>query len=95
MPPKKISATKKSYTDSFKVKLGSTTFVYTILEMRQMMMAAFDEMEADGITHVKCCNLYVPPVDAKGSPITRVKGRELEERAIPHPYRSAADEHGV
>ena len=96
MPPRKSTrTTKKTFTDSFKVKLGSSTFIYTLVELRQMMMELVDGLEADGITHVKACSLYVPPVDAKGLPVTRVRGRDLEERNIPHPYRSAADEHGA
>jgi hypothetical protein len=96
MPPKKTTRhTKRTYTDSFKTKLGSSTFIYTTVELRQMMMEAVDAMEADGITHVKACSLYVPPVDAKGHPVTHVRGRPLEERLVNHPYRSAADEHGV
>jgi hypothetical protein len=87
--------TKKTYADSFKTKLGSSTFIYTTVELRQMMMEAVDAMEADGITHVKACSLYVPPVDAKGQPVTHVRGRELEEKLIAQPYRSAADEHGA
>ena len=96
MPPKKPPRhTKRTYTDSFKVKLGSSTFVYTIFEMRQMAMAAFDGMEAVGITHAKACTMYVPPSDPKGQSVTHVMGRPLEEMLIPQPYRSAADEHGA
>jgi hypothetical protein len=94
MPPRKRTA-KKNLTDSCKYKLGSTTFIYTVVELRQMMMLAADDLEAAGITHVKPCNLYVSPVDAKGSPITHVRGEPLEDKTIAHPYRSAADEHGA
>lgn len=96
MPPRKTTrTTNKTYTDSFKTKLGSSTFIYTVTEMRQMMMVAFDEMEADGITHLRACSLYVPPVDAKGNPITRVRGRPLEERLVPQPPSCAADDYGA
>jgi|GEM_PF-5776860 len=94
-PPKKTHQSKKSYADSFKVKLGSRTVVYTVFEMRQMTMAAFDLAEADGITHLKACNLYMPVVDAKGDPVTHVRGHPLEDKLIAAPYRSAADEHGL
>jgi hypothetical protein len=94
-PRKSYRTVKKNLPDSFKYKLGSTTFIYSIVEFRQMMMLAADEMEAAGITHVKPCNLYVSPVDAKGNSITLVRGEPLENKTIAHPYRSAADEHGA
>jgi hypothetical protein len=96
MPPRKSTrTTKRNFTESFKVKLGSSTFIYTTVELRQMMMETCDQLEADGITHVKACSLYIPPVDAKGMAVTRVRGHELEDRIIAQPYRSAADEHGA
>jgi len=94
-PRKTTRTTKKSYTDSFRVKLGSSTFVYTVFEMRQMSMEAYDQMEAVGITHLKACLEYHHPVDEKGNPIVRLRGQPLEDVNIPGPYRSAADEHGL
>jgi hypothetical protein len=94
-PRKYTRSTKKTYTDSFKVKLGSATVVYTVFEMRQMDMASYDQMEADGITHLKACTQYHHPVDAKGNPVTHVRGQQLEDKHIPAPYHSAADEHGL
>jgi len=95
MPPKKTYRPKKSLPDSFKMKLGGAGNIFTTAELRAMAMEAVDHLEAAGITHVKPCNLYIPPVDAKGEPIVRVRGEALQDVVIPAPYRSAADEHGL
>jgi hypothetical protein len=95
MPPKKPYRQKNSTTDSFRIKIGGSGNIWAIAELRAMLMEAVDRIEAAGITHVKPCYLYIPPVDAKGSPIVRVLGQELEDMVIPAPYRSAADEHGL
>ena len=95
MKPKRTYRPKKSTTDSFRIKIGGSGNIWTIAELRAMLMEAADQIEAAGITHVKPCNLYVPPVDAKGDPIVRIRGHELEDIVIPAPYRSAADEHGL
>jgi hypothetical protein len=87
--------TKKSYRESFQIKLGRPLSVFTIPQLREMMMLAADQLEAGGITHVKPCNLYINPVDARGEPIVRVLGEPLADVLIPEPYRSAADEHGL
>ena len=91
MPPRK---SKKSYDDSFRVNLGSPTFVYTVDEVQQMAIQMFAELKADGITHLKAAVVYQRPVDPQGQPITRVKGLPLKDRHL-SPYRSAADEHGA
>ena len=98
MPPRKPyrpKQSRKSAPDSFRIKIGGSGNIWTIAELRAMLMEAADQIEAAGITHVKPCNLYIPPVDAKGDPVVRVRGHELEDIVIPAPYRSAADEHGL
>jgi hypothetical protein len=95
MPPKKTYRPKKSTTDSFRIKIGGSGNIWPTAELRAMLMEAVDRIEAAGITHVKPCHLYIPPVDAKGAPIVRIRGHELEDIVIPAPYRSAADEHGL
>jgi hypothetical protein len=96
MPPKKTTrTTRKTYTDSFRIKLGESTHIFTTVEFRMMMMEAVDKMEAVGITHLDPGYLYIKPRDAKGNRITHVLGQQLEDILIPQPYRSAADEHGI
>ena len=95
MAPKKGYRPKNPITDSFRIKIGGSGNIWTTVELRAMLMEAVDRMEADGITHVKPCNLYVPPVNEKGEPIVRVRGEALQDVVIPAPYRSGADEHGL
>ena len=94
-PRKKTYSPKKSVPDSFRIKIGGSGNIWTTAELRAMLMEAVDRVEADGITHVKPCNLYVSPVSEKGEPIIRVRGEALQDVVIPAPYRSGADEHGL
>jgi hypothetical protein len=50
---------------------------------------------ATGITHIARANLYLNPVDAQGRIVNRVGSTPLPDLDIPHPYRSAAEEHGL
>lgn len=93
--PKKTYSKSRSFEDSFKFKFGEKTHVYPVQVMLEMIIEGFKQMQADGITHVAACNLYIPLRDEKGGPITRILGKKLEDRHLSHPYRSAADEHGV
>jgi hypothetical protein len=95
MSPKRTWKSTKKVTDSIRYKLGGSTHIFTLVEFRAMLIEAVDQLEAAGITHVKPCHLYIPPVDAKGNPITRARGQDLEDVTISAPYRSAADEHGI
>jgi hypothetical protein len=95
MAPRTPRSTPRKFDDSFKFKFGETTHVYSVEVMLEMIVQGFKQLQADGITHVAACNLYIPLRDEKGGPITRILGKKLEDRHLAHPYRSAADEHGV
>jgi hypothetical protein len=94
-PRKPATHSRKNYKESFQMKLGRPLSVWTVPELRALMMLAADRLEADGITHVKPCNLYINPVNARGEPIVRVRGEPLADVLISEPYQSAADEHGL
>jgi hypothetical protein len=53
MKPKKTYRPKKSTTDSFRIKIGGSGNIWTMAELRAMLMEAVDRIEAAGITHVK------------------------------------------
>lgn len=93
--PRKSYIKKPSFDDSLKFKFGEKTHVYSVDVMLEMIVQGFKQLQADGITHVAACNLYIPLRDEKGGPITRIRGEKVEDRHLPHPYRSGADEHGV
>jgi len=87
---------KKSPTrDSIRAKLGYTGGPWTIEELRAMVIDALDQAAATGITHFSRANLYLNPVDAQGKIVNRVGRTPLPDIDVPHPYRSAADEHGL
>ena len=81
--------------DSIRAKLGYTGGPWTIEQMREMVIAALDELAATGISHIARANLYVNPVDEKGRIVTHIGRQPLPDIDVPHPYRSAADEHGL
>jgi hypothetical protein len=64
-------------------------------DLRAMLHEAVDRLEALGITHVRGVNLYVTLSDKKGNPLTHIGGAAIEDIEIEHPYRSAAEEHGL
>jgi hypothetical protein len=86
---------KKLQKDSIRCKLGYAGGPWTIEQAREMVIAALDELASVGITHITRANLYLNPVDEKGRTVTRIGRYPLPEIEVPHPYRSAADEHGV
>ena len=85
----------KSQRDSIRAKLGYTGGPWTLQQVREMVLAALDELAATGISHIARANLYVNPVDEKGRTVTRIGRHPLPDIDVPHPYRSAADEHGL
>jgi len=89
-PPKKTPQ-----RDSIRAKLGYSGGPWTLPQMREMLLAALDELAATGVSHIARANLYVNPVDEKGKIVDRVGRRPLPDIDVPHPYRSAADEHGL
>ena len=94
MPPRQPRG-KAPPKDSIRIKLGGSGNHWTLDELRAMANEAVEHIAVAGITHVKACNLYVAPVDPKGDPITRARGKPLEDILIHVPYRSAADDHGL
>jgi len=68
---------------------------WTIVEARAMVIDALDQAAAAGISHIARANLYLNPVDAQGRIVDRVGRHPLPDIDVPHPYRSAADEHGL
>jgi hypothetical protein len=93
---------KKTYTkkrlpskDSIRVKIGQSAHFWTLAELRRMLHEAADRLEAAGVTHVRSCSLYVPPVNDKGQPVTVINSQPLQDLLVVEPYRSAADEHGL
>jgi hypothetical protein len=96
MASKKSHRPKKSYSDSYRVKLGGSGNVFNEAEMRAMAMEAIDHaVEVLGIKHFLPTYLYVKPAEANGDPITRALGEPLKDLVIAGPYRSAADDHGL
>ena len=89
------SPKKSPPKDSIRAKLGYTGGPWTITEMRAMVIDALDQAAATGITHFARANLYLNPVDAQGKIVNRVGKIPLPDIDVPHPYRSAADEHGL
>jgi hypothetical protein len=82
--------------DSIRCRLGYVGGPWTIEQTREMILAALDDLAATGIRHIARANLYLNPVDEKGRPVTRLdRYRPLPDIDVPHPYRSAADEHGL
>ena len=71
---------------SIRIKLEGN---HELADIRLMMHEAINELEARGIGRVKNCNLYITPVCDVSKP------EILDTIIIGHPYRSAADEHGV
>jgi hypothetical protein len=89
-------APKKSYPDSFCVKIGGSGNAWSEAEFRAMLMQVADYIFVEArIPFVKPARIYINPVDEKSQPIIRVLGQPLSDIVIPGPYRSAADEHGV
>lgn len=95
MAQRKRSPKKPPTKDSVRCKLGYAGGAWTIEQMREMMIAALDELAATGIRHIARANLYLNPVDEKGRIVTRVGRHPLADIDVPHPYRSAAEEHGL
>ena len=96
MAHRKTRAPKKTPPrDSIRAKLGYTGGPWTMVEVRAMVIDALDQLAATGITHIARANLYLNPVDAKGNIVNRVGRTPLPDIDVPHPYRSAADEHGL
>jgi hypothetical protein len=86
----------RSRKDSIRCRLGYVGGPWTIEQTREMILAALDELAATGIRHIARANLYLNPVDEKGRPVTRLdRYRPLPDIDVPHPYRSAAEEHGL
>ena len=96
MARRKTRSTKKEPPrDSIRVKLGYGGGPWTIEQFRDMVIEALHQTAATGITHIARANLYINPVDEKGHIVNRVGRTPLPDLDIPHPYRSAADEHGL
>lgn len=77
---------KQKKPPSIRIKLEGEQ---TPADLRLMLSEAVDELEARGFKQYKNCNLYFTPV-------IEFDGTEnLDTINIKHPYRSAADEHGV
>lgn len=96
MAHRKTRASKKPPPrDSIRVKLGYQGGPWTIAEARAMVIDALDQAASTGITHIARANLYLNPVDEKGRIVTRIGRQPLPDIDVPHPYRSAADEHGL
>ena len=68
----------------------------TTRDMRAMLHEAIDHLENLGITHVRASNFSTTPAHEDGTPLTRLaRNRKIQDHVIAHPYRSAADEHGL
>jgi hypothetical protein len=48
MKPKRTYRPKKSTTDSFRIKIGGSGNIWSIVELRAMLMEAADRIEAAG-----------------------------------------------
>jgi hypothetical protein len=91
----KSNSTGDSARDSIRVRMGYKGGPWTLNEVRAMIIDALDQAAATGITHIARANLYLNPVDAQGRIVNRVGSTPLPDLDIPHPYRSAAEEHGL
>ena len=91
----KSRARKNPSRDSIRITLGYKGGPWTLADARAMIIDALDQAAASGITHIARANLYLNPVDEKGRIVTRVGRQPLPDIDVPHPYRSAADEHGL
>jgi hypothetical protein len=92
---KKRPAKKPHQRDSIRITLGYKGGPWTLADARAMIIDALDQAASTGITHIARANLYLNPVDEKGRIVTRVGREPLADIDVPHPYRSAADEHGL
>mgnify|MGYP007037759415 CR=1 FL=1 len=87
------SSPTESRGDGIRIQLKGQR---TIKELRAMLFEAIGQLEEHGVIHVRGCNLYVTPLDEKGTPLTRFPGlRGMPSIVIEEPYRSAADEQGL
>ena len=86
---------KQPVRDSLRARLGYSGGPWTMVQARAMVIEALDEAAAAGISHIARANLYLNPVDEKGRIVNRVGRQPLPDIDVPHPYRSAADEHGL
>ncbi len=96
MAPRKRSSKKSPPKQSVRCMLGYVGGPWTIEQTREMILEALDQLGATGIKHIARANLYLNPVDERGRPLTRLdRHHPLPEIDVPHPYRSAAEEHGL
>lgn len=77
---------KQKKQPSIRIKLEGK---HTPADLRLMLNEAVDNLEARGIKQVKNCNLYITPLSEAD------RSKNLDTITINHPYRCAADEHGV
>jgi hypothetical protein len=77
------------------MRLGYGGGPWSYEEMHAMFLQGLDEARAAGINNFRHANVYLNPGDEKNRIVTRVGREPLADIDIPHPYRSAADEHGV
>src|SRR5262245_18636994 len=94
MAPRKTPK-KSPPKDSVRARLGYKGGPWTMIETRAMVIDALDQLAATGVTHIARANLYLNPVDAQGRIVNRVGRAPLPDIDVPHPYRSAAEEHGL